>query len=111
MASRNWIVPLLFGAEYVDYSDLILILAPQLVFGIINNFLGVQTLVAIGLKEKYSRCVIVNIVVLLALNLLLCPRFNAYGTALSALIAELVLFFLLLWNCNKYVWKTNREML
>ena len=109
MIARNWLVPLLFGEEYAAYANLILILGPQLVLGVINNFLGVQTLVAIGLKEKYSRCVIANVIVLLISNLILCPRFDAYGTALSALIAELALSVMLLWNCNKYVWKCHLE--
>ena len=109
MILRNWLVPILFGSEYVSYSNLILILAPQLILGIINNFLGVQTLVAAGFKDKYSHCVIANIMVLLGSNLLLCPRLNAYGTAFSALIAEAVLCVLLIIHCKKYVWQ-NRSL-
>ncbi len=109
MMLRNWLVPILFGSEYVSYSNLVLILAPQLILGIINNFLGVQTLVAAGFKDKYSHCVIANIIVLLGSNLLLCPRLNAYGTAFSALIAEAVLCVLLIIHCRKYVWQ-NRSL-
>ena len=105
MAARNWLVPLLFGEEYASGANLVLLLGPQLILGIINNFLGVQTLVAGGMKEQYSRCVLVNMAVLIASNLLLCPRLGEYGTAWSALLAEFVLTIVLVFNCSRLVWR------
>lgn len=106
---RSWVVRLLFGQEYLEFSDLIMLLAPQVVLGITNNFLGVQTLVASGNSMRYSRCVMLNVIVLLIGNFLLCPAIGAYGTALSALFAEAILSVTLILNCCKYVWNKQKK--
>lgn len=104
--TRNWFVPFMFGSEFASYSNLILILVPQLLLGIVNNFLGVQTLVAVGLQKEYSYCIFANIIVLLVSSFILCPILGAYGIALAAFVAEGVLSMMLFWNCKKRVWRS-----
>ena len=97
IAFRNIIVTVAFGEkDYQDYSNLVLFLVPQVLFGIINNFLGVQTLVAEGKKNKYQICIAISSAVLVVLNLVLCPFMLAYGTALASLISEIILMVVLL---------------
>lgn len=106
---RNIAVLILNGEEYLPYSNLVILMIPQMIFGIINNFLGVQSLVASGCQKQYSRAIIFSIAVLLSLNLILCPKFEIYGTATAALVSEIVLSVMLCYSCYKYVWKTGEE--
>lgn len=105
MGLRKWIVSLFLGIEYRRYANLILILVPQIILGILNNFTGVQTLVASGFQKLYSSSVLISMVVLLVMNLMLCPVIGAYGTAIAALMSEMVLAISLLRYCYVYVWK------
>lgn len=88
---RKWVVNLVLGAEYVRYADLTIPLACWLFLSITNNFLGVQTLVARGYKQIYSRCFLVSIVFLIGLNLIFGYFFGAMGVAIATMIGELIL--------------------
>lgn len=101
---RNIVVSLLLGQEFTVYSDLVMIMIPQMLFGIINNFLGVQSLVASGYQKQYSNSIMVSVCVLLICNLVFCPRIGVYGTALSALISEVILTILLYYFCKRFYW-------
>lgn len=102
---RKYIVSSFLGDEYKSYSDLILLLIPQMLFGIVNNFLGVQSLVANGKQNVYTVCILIGVLCLVALNFLLCPFIGATGTAIAALSSECILTLTLLICCRKYVWR------
>ena len=104
---RRTLISLLFGVEFTKYSNIILLLCPQSLLGIINNFLGIQTLVAMGYKEYYSKCILYSTLILVLLNFLLCPYFQLYGTALSSLITEATLSIMLLFILKKRVLKKS----
>ena len=102
---RKYVVSLLLGKDYLPYSNLVLIMIPQMIFGITNNFLGVQSLVASGHQKQYSISIMTSVCTLLISNLILCPRLGEYGTALSALISEVILTVLLSYFCKHYYWQ------
>lgn len=106
---RNFVVKLLLGSEYLPYSNLIIIMIPQMLFGILNNFLGVQSLVASGHQKQYSRAIIISVAVLLVANFIMCPTHGIYGTALAALISEVTLSLLLVYFCKKNYWLVGEQ--
>lgn len=88
---RDWLIRFVYGADFTRYADLIIPLAFWLLFSILNNFLGVQTLIARGYQKQYSRCFLISIVVLIVLCLALGYFIGAMGVAVATLIGELVL--------------------
>ena len=88
---KNWLISLVLGKEYLRYANLIIPLAIWLFLSITNNFLGIQTLVARGYQKQYSRCFLISIVFLVALNLAFGYLFGAMGVAIATMIGELIL--------------------
>lgn len=103
---RNGLVKLLFGYEYVSYSIIIIPLAIQFVLGMINNFLGVQFLVASGNQQRYSKAFTIGCVGMVIANVTLGYMFKIYGVAISAMLGELVLTIALAIQVKK-VLKSN----
>ncbi len=89
--SRHWLINFVFGEDYLSYADLIIPLAFWMLLSIVNNFLGVQTLIARGYQKQYSRCFLMSIIVLIILCLALGYVVGAMGAAIATLIGELVL--------------------
>lgn len=102
---KDFIVGGFLGEEYTAYSTLIIFLIPQMLFGIINNFLGVQTLVAYGMQRIYAICILIGVVGLVLINFILCPFIGALGTAIAALCSEVLLSCALFVCCNKFIWR------
>ena len=86
---RTWLVG--FLGDYERYADLIIPLACWLFLSITNNFLGIQTLVARGYQKQYSRCFLISIAILIALNLAFGYLFGAMGVAFATMLGELSL--------------------
>ena len=97
---RNKIINLIFGMEYVFYSDVATILLIQFIFSIINNFLGIQILVASGKQKEYSKMFSISCIIIVLLNIILGYIFNIYGVAVASLIGEIILTVLLLIECK-----------
>lgn len=94
LTSRS-IVKLAFGSEFEKYYYIIYPLLFWVLFGIINNFSGVQILLAGGFSKEYSRCFVVGIIVNILLNLLLVWMFGMMGASVAAAVSELLLGILL----------------
>lgn len=98
---RNLIIFKLFGSEYVDYSVVLIPLVIQFIFAIINNFLGIQILVASGNQKKYSKVFIIDSTLMFILNILLGYKYKIYGVAFANPIGEIVLTILLYFEVSK----------
>ena len=99
---RNILILKIFGNEYAKYSILLIPLILQFVFAVINNFLGIQILVASGNQKAYSKVFIIDCLIMLLLNLIFGYFYNIYGVAMANPIGELILTCLLLLEVNKY---------
>ena len=89
------IVMFAFGSEYVKYHQLLSIFMIWVNFSILNNFLGIQTLLASNNSKYYGISFFVTAIVSVIINLLLINRTGIYGAAISLLIAEAFLSLLL----------------
>lgn len=88
---QNILVKLLFGSDYLEYSLIVIPLVIQFIFAMINNFLGIQILVASGNTKKYSQAFAVGCVAILILNIVLGKMFEIYGVSIAAALGEIVL--------------------
>lgn len=101
IAFRNEMVLILFGKEYSKYSIIIIPLIVQLILAIINNFLGVQFLVATNNKKLYSNAFLKAVVIIVIANVLLGYFFDIIGVAVATAVGELFLTLFLLRNVIK----------
>jgi Membrane protein involved in the export of O-antigen and teichoic acid len=89
------IITIAFGSEYESYFYILIPLIIWLNIGIWNNFLGVQTLLAGGYDQIYSKCFQISVVVTIISNVILIGLFDIVGAAMAPLLSESVLFILL----------------
>lgn len=95
------IVWLLFGDEYANNSIILVPLAAWFVLSVINNFLGIQILVASGHQKEYSNAFWVSAICSVILYVVLGKLWGLFGIAFSTCIAELLLTILLIFNVKK----------
>lgn len=89
------VIRIAFGSEFETYYYLIFPLLLWVFFGIINNFTGIQTLLAGGYSKEYSRCFMLGIVLIVTMNLLFVYLYDMIGAAIAASISEFLLGVLL----------------
>jgi len=85
------IVLILYGEEFTPYAVLMTPLIGWLFLSILNNFLGIQILVASGHEREYSLAFRWAMVAIVLLSYILGTYFGGYGVAWATLLAELVL--------------------
>ncbi|WP_326716794.1 oligosaccharide flippase family protein [Vagococcus jeotgali] len=89
------LILILFGEQYVAYSMLLVPFVIWVMGGIVNNFLGIQSLVAAGYQKEYSKEFQKSIIFMLVSMLLLGYFYGAFGIAYSSMFSELLLTILL----------------
>ena len=89
------IVLILFGETYVANYYWMIPLLVWLLFGINNNFLGIQTLLASGHDKEYSRCFQIGVFCTVLFNFLLIIAFKGNGAAIAPALSEFVLTIML----------------
>lgn len=97
------VVNFVFGYKYAIYSSIVIPLVLQFLFSIVNNFLGIQFLVASGYQKNYSKSLLIGCISIVLCNILFGKIFNIYGVAWAAFISEVILTFSLVINCKKIV--------
>lgn len=90
------IVMVVFGSEYVNYSFIVIPLVFQFIFAVINNFLGIQILVASGNQKLYSKSFSIGCISIIILNIVFGKKFGIYGVSFAAMIGEIILTLSLL---------------
>ena len=95
------LITILFGNEYSNYSEVLIPLAAWFVLSIVNNFLGIQILVASGHQKEYSKAFLISAVSSIALYLILGYFFDLLGIAFATCAAEFLLTVLLIFDVKK----------
>lgn len=88
---RHFIVNVLFGSEYGPYSDLLIPLSIWMMLSILNNFLGIQSLVASGHLKEYSIAFNIGVIAIVISNLLFVKLWRLNGAAYASLVSEFIL--------------------
>jgi PST family polysaccharide transporter len=97
----NSIVDILFGQEYATFSIIVIPLVVWSLLSIINNFIGIQILVASGHQKEYSIAFRIGILSIVVLNIV-CGYFGGiYGVSIAAVLSELTLTFAIIYQIQK----------
>ena len=98
---KDIIVYIMFGSSYAEYSIIIIPLVLQFILAMINNFLGVQILVASGNQKRYSFSLIIGGISIILSNIILGHLYGIYGIAFAAVVGETILSSSLYYNIRK----------
>lgn len=79
----TWYIPV-----WPIVANLILMGSPVIILISMSNVTGIQYMVPTGMYNQYSASVIAGSVVNFFINLMLIPRFGAYGAVVGSVIAE-----------------------
>ncbi len=81
---------------YSEFSKVYFVLSSLIVFGSMNNLLGISGLINLGFQQKFSRITIIGGVVNVLLSIILITFLGAIGVAFSLVISEIIVFLLVL---------------
>jgi len=98
---RKQLILIAFGKEYLEYSAIIIPLVLWMLFSVINNFMGIQFLVASGNQKLYSCAFTIGSLITVGLNVLLGLILGIYGVSAAAPIGEVSLTVLLYFGVKK----------
>lgn len=98
---RNPLISIAFGKSYLIYSIIIIPLVIWMLLSVINNFLGIQYLVASGNQKLYSQAFTISSLITVVLNVFLGLIYGIYGISIAAPIGEACLTILLFLNGKK----------
>ena len=101
IAFNKIIINIIFGTEYSNYSIIVIPLVIQFLFAIINNFIGIQTLVASGKQKNYSKAFAIGCIAIVISNILLGKLYGIYGVSIAAPIGEIILTISLIFQLKK----------
>lgn len=90
------IVRVAFGAVYEDYAMLVIPFIVWVFISIVNNFLGIQILVASGHQKEYGKAFSISVMIMLPIMAVFGYMYDAYGIATASMCSEGILTFLLL---------------
>lgn len=92
---RDSLIGLLFGDEFVMCANALIPLSIWVVFGIVNNLLGVQLLIPFGGRRMYSVFMVLDAGLAITLCAVLGVCFGYFGVAVAVVISEAFLTILL----------------
>ncbi|WP_216329466.1 oligosaccharide flippase family protein [Deinococcus aestuarii] len=99
----------LFGADYRRFANVLFVLSPWVVFGVLNNLLGIQYLTNVGEASWYATAFTISSLFAFAMFLVLSHRLSFWGVACGLVIGELTLAVLLGWRVWSH-WKQRRQV-
>lgn len=90
------IVRFVLGAEVVEYSYLLQLFSIWIFLGILNNFIGIQYLTALGQSKVYSKAFTIAAIVTFIIFILFSKIFSFDAIISGMIIGELVLTIIML---------------
>lgn len=96
-------VPIFFGPGYTPVTYLLMILSPVVLIIGLSNCLGSQYYTPSGRRKQSTKYIVTGALVNFFLNLVLIPRFGAYGAAVSTIVAEGAISYLYIKHSNGYM--------
>ncbi|MBQ5951074.1 MAG: flippase [Lachnospiraceae bacterium] len=101
IASR--FVPLFFGEGYDPVVPLLYCMVPLILIIGTSNCLGSQYFTPSGQRKRSAKVIVLGACINLCFNLLLIPRFLAYGATVASVIAELTIAVLYVQMSGGYI--------
>lgn len=104
---RNTIVNVAFSSEYSSGTVLVIPFIVWVLFGIINNFLGVQILVASGHQKEYSTAFTISVCLMIVLMFVLGIEKGSIGVAVASMLSEMILSIILSFYISRIIQKND----
>ena len=82
----SWFLPI----EYQVVSIMIIYVSPIILFISISNVYGIQYMIPCGMNSEFSTSVCIGAIFNFFINLLLIPKYGAYGAIIGTILAELI---------------------
>lgn len=95
------LIPWYLGSGYDKAANLMKILSPIILFIGFSNVFGLQFLIPTGQDKKYTISILLGTIMNICLNLILIPSLKSYGAAISTIIAEFFVTFIMYWFIRK----------
>jgi polysaccharide transporter, PST family len=89
-------IKLVYGSRFAPYAGILRVLSLWLLFGVINNILGIQYLLGSGRARAYSYAFTASTIVTVVLLFALIPLKPYIGAALAVTLGEVVLTLLMM---------------
>ncbi|MFJ8119859.1 oligosaccharide flippase family protein [Bacillus mycoides] len=97
------LIPIFLGDSFSSASNVLIALAPGLVFAGLAEVFGVQILLTVGKETPYTISVIIGAIISISLNLLLVPHFHSIGTAIAYDVGIFVSLLIQVYNSRIYI--------
>lgn len=94
VAISNNLVSVVLGNSYLEMIPIIKILAVLIILSGITLVVGEQYLISVKKENKYTILIIIGIIINIALNLLLIPKYEAVGAAIATILGQMVILIL-----------------
>ncbi len=94
------IIVILCGEEYVEGYKYLYYLIPWVFFTMVNNFLGVQNLVARGYENVYRKIYSIYCIFSIVLNIFVVREYGCVGACVCLLVSEVFFSILLFGYCK-----------
>ena len=92
-----------YGANFAEAGIMLMMFSPLVFIIGTSNVLGSLYLTPSGQRARSNRAIIAGACVNLVLNILLIPRFGAYGAVVASVMAELVISTIYLWFSHAFI--------
>ena len=92
-----------YGGNFGEAGIMLMMFSPLLFTIGTSNVLGSLYLTPSGQRARSNRAIIAGAATNLVLNLLLIPRFGAYGAVIASVLAEVVISAIYLWFSHSFV--------
>ena len=103
VATAKNFVPIFFGDGYDPVVKLLYLMSPLVLIIGISNCIGSHYYTPAGYRAKSSKYIIIGSMSNLLLNLCLIPKFQSEGAVVASIVAESVISFLYLLNCDGFL--------
>ena len=103
---RKPLIMIILGSEFLRYNQVIIPLAINFIFGIVDNFLGVQILVATGNEALYAKAFLLYSFISVTITVFLTKQYFVWGAAVANPLSAAIFTIILI--CM--VWHVKQKM-
>ena len=103
VAVSSTFVPVFYGKGYEPVITLLYVMVPLILIIGTSNCLGSQYYTPSGQRKRSAKVIVLGAVINLILNILLIPKFQAYGATIASVIAEITIAIIYIQMCEGYM--------
>jgi len=102
IGNADLIINVFAGKEFLNSADILKILSVLVLLIGLSNIFGLQILTPLGKDKYFTLSVFFGMIVSIILNVILIPRIDEYGAALSSVISETIVTLVTFYYSSKF---------